>query len=470
MASRGGVGIELWLDKVPLREAGLVPYEILLSESQERMLLVAAKGREEELLRIFRKWDLNAAVVGCIIGEQRWRAWWRGQLVADLPADGLTEKAPVYDRPSSPPKKAMTGFRTPVKRARPSPQVALRSLLASPNVSSRRMIFRQYDWIVRGNTVVGPGGDAAVLRVKGTSRGLALKVDSNPRACARDPYLGTQATVCEAVRNVACVGARPAGITNCLNYGNPERPEIMWQFIKGIEGLRAAALAFNIPVVSGNVSFYNETEGRPIPPTPTIAVVGILDDVRKHIRHQFAQIDDLILAVRTAPPVLAASEYDCLFGNDSDEFWTVNLGRECQLVNGLIEAASLGLIRSAHDVAEGGTAVTLAEACFNSRQILGAEIVGLKSEVELFGEGPSTIIISTAPQCLAELRRIFEPLEVLVLGRVTKNPRLRIAPHIDEDVRELLRIYEGALPLSLNSRAGSKPQSEPQLSEELSRQ
>jgi phosphoribosylformylglycinamidine synthase II len=450
MASRGRLGIELWLDQVPLREPGLVPYEILLSESQERMLLVVEKGREEELLRIFRKWDLNAAVVGRIIAEQRWRALWRDQLVADLPVDALTDKAPVYDRPFRPPEATAASSRNKSPRPRPEPKIALRCLLASPNVCSRRAIFRQFDWIVCGNTVAGPGGDAAVLRLRGTARGLALKVDSNPRACARDPYLGTQAAVCEAVRNVACVGARPAGLSNCLNYGNPERPEIMWQFIRGIEGLRDAALAFKIPVVSGNVSFYNETEGHAIPPTPTIAVVGILDDVRKHIRHEFAQVDDLVVMVRTVPPVLAASEYDFLFGSDADEPLTVDLSRECQLLKGLVEAASLGLIKSAHDVAEGGAAVALAESCFNSREILGAELAGLESEVELFGEGPSTVIISAAPEHFKELKKIFASLEVSVLGRVTKTPRLRIGSDIDEDVHELFRIYEEALPRSLS--------------------
>ena len=450
MASRGKLGIELWLDKVPVREAGLTPYEILLSESQERMLLVVENGRENELRAIFKKWELNAVVVGRIIGEQRWRALWKREVVADIPTHVLTEGAPIYDRPASPSKIDGRVPRKAARASKPAPNLVLRALLASPNVCSRRSIFRQYDSIVRGNTIAGPGGDAAVLRIKGTHRGLALKVDSNPRACALDPYWGTLATVCEAVRNVACTGARPAGITNCLNYGSPERPEIMWQFIRGIEGLREASLAFDLPVVSGNVSFYNETEGRAIPPTPTIAVVGILDDLSQHRTHFFAQPDDLILAIRTAPPMLAASEYNALFGSDDDEHWAIDLNRECRLMKGLIDASERGLIRSAHDVAEGGTAVALAEACFNPDQTLGAEIAGLKSDTELFGEGPSTILISAAAQHVGALRRAFEPLEVLILGRVTKNPTLRITPEIDEDVHELLRIYEEALPRRLS--------------------
>jgi phosphoribosylformylglycinamidine synthase len=302
-----------------------------------------------------------------------------------------------------------------------------------------------------------------VLRIKGTRRGIALKVDSNPRACALDPYLGTIATVCEAVRNVACTGAHPAGITNCLNYGNPERPEIMWQFIKGIEGLRDAALAFDLPVVSGNVSFYNETEGHAIPPTPTIAVVGILDDIASQVKHCFSHPGDLILMVRTATPSLLASEYAALFGESSDDqpgqdkdhkpgssTGEHRLVLERRLMEGLIDGAGRGLIRSAHDVSEGGIVVTLAEACFNPARVLGAEVEGLESDTDLFGEGPSTVVLSAAAQNLAELRKIFQPLDLCVLGRVSEIPRLRVNPEIDEDANELLQIYEQALPRRLS--------------------
>ncbi|HKV53741.1 MAG TPA: phosphoribosylformylglycinamidine synthase subunit PurL, partial [Candidatus Binataceae bacterium] len=295
MAGRGGLGIELDLDRIPLRETNLTPYEILLSESQERMLLVAKRGREGELLAIFEKWDLHAAVVGEITNDERWRARWRGNLVADLPIKALSDEAPVYDRPAAAParnrlKEASTGS---TKQA-PAWGEALRALLASPNVCSRRWVYRQYDSIVRGNTIAGPGGDAAVLRIKGSRRGLALKVDSNPRACALDPYLGAVATVCEAVRNVACTGARPAGITNCLNYGNPERPEIMWQFVRGVEGLCNAATAFATPVISGNVSFYNETLGKAIYPTPVLGVLGIIEDADCALGSAFRKEGDAV--------------------------------------------------------------------------------------------------------------------------------------------------------------------------------
>jgi phosphoribosylformylglycinamidine synthase len=453
MAGRGGLGIELDLDRVPLREANLTPYEILLSESQERMLIVAERGREAELAEVFEKWDLHAAVIGRITDDGRWRAWWKGQVVAEIPAAAISDEAPVYDRPARAPAAADPA--TAVSQSAnasvdaPAPTVALRALMASPNVASKRMVFRQYDSIVQGNTVVGPGSDAAVLRIKDSRRGFALKVDSNPRACALDPYIGAIATVCEAVRNVACAGARPAGITNCLNYGNPERPEIMWQLIRGIEGLRDAALAFETPVISGNVSLYNETAGRAIPPTPTIAVVGTFADVSTHLKQYFENPGDAVLIVRTARPSLAASEYAALLGLTHRQLTTIDLGRERRLIDRLVECADRRLIRSAHDVSEGGLAVALAEACFNPGGVLGVEIDpgngGHAAEV-LFGEGASTVVISAPVENIRVLDQVFREVEVVAVGRVTRAPRLKLGTLIDEDVAALRELFEDALP------------------------
>ena len=453
MAGRGGLGIELELDRVPLREANLTPYEILLSESQERMLIVAAHGREGELAAVFEKWDLHAVVIGRITDDGRWRARWKGQVVADVPAAAISDDAPVYDRPAKAPAAAIN--HSAAKGAvvasvnTPAPAAALRAIIASPNVASRRMVFRQYDSIVQGNTMVGPGSDAAVLRIKGSRRGLALKVDSNPRACALDPYSGAVATVCEAARNVACAGARPAGITNCLNYGNPERPEIMWQLIRGIEGLRDAAIAFDTPVISGNVSLYNETAGRAIPPTPTIAVVGTFDHVALHLKQYFKSPGDAVLLVRTAAPSLAASEYAALFGVADQKLAPIDLTRERKLTDGLVECAERRLIRSAHDVSEGGLAVALAESCFNPGGMLGVEVEiggsGHGAEV-LFGEGSSTVVISAPVENIEVLHQVFAPLETVAIGRVTMTPRLKIGAAIDEDVAALRDLYEGALP------------------------
>jgi phosphoribosylformylglycinamidine synthase II len=452
MAARGGLGIELDLDCIPLREAGLTPYEILLSESQERMLLVAQRGREAELEAIFARWDLHAVVVGKITDDRRWRVRWRGALVANIPASALTDEAPVYDRPADGEALRLQKIEdhADLLWAAPPPPAAeaLRRLLDSPNVGSKRWVYRQYDSMVQSNTMVGPGSDAAVLRIKGTRRALALKVDSNPRACALDPYVGAAATVVEAARNVACAGARPIGLTNCLNYGNPERPDVMWQFIRGVEGIRDAALALETPVVSGNVSFYNETEGRAIPPTPTIAMLGLLEYAERRVTQFFKRPGGAIILLRTAPAALAASEYAALFGGNGATLAALDLKRERALIEGLVAAADQGLIRSAHDVGEGGLAVALAQCCFNPDGVLGAEVGGMPggSEAEVFfGEGASTVVLSAAAGEIEKLRGLFEEIEFTVIGRVADEPRLRIAKVIDDDVRELLKIHEQAI-------------------------
>jgi phosphoribosylformylglycinamidine synthase subunit PurL len=456
MPSHGGLGIEIDLDQVPLREANLTPYEILLSESQERMLIVAERGREAELQAVFEKWDLHAAVIGRITDDQRWRARWHGQVVADIPIGALADDAPLYDRPAAPPK-IMAQSKAAGAEKHPEPAKALRALLDNPNVASKKWVYRQYDSIVQSNTVLGPGSDAAVLRIKNSRRAMALKVDSNPRACALDPYLGAVGVVCEAARNVACAGARPVGITNCLNYGNPERPEVMWQFIRGVDGLRDASLAFGAPVVSGNVSFYNETEGHAIPPTPTIAVLGVMIDVANHVTQFFKTPGDAIAIVRTGKPSLAASEYVTIFGLDGGQLGAIDLKREAALIDGLVEGAEQGLIRSAHDIAEGGLAVALAEACFNPRAILGAEVelgrAGSASAVDFFGEGASTVVLSIGVNDVARVEKLFagRGLEFAVIGKVTAGPRLKIDSAVDEDVAELQRIYEDAIPRRLRS-------------------
>jgi phosphoribosylformylglycinamidine (FGAM) synthase-like enzyme len=497
MAGRAGLGVELNLDSVPLREPGLSPYEILLSESQERMLLAVYPGRESEVLAAFGKWDVNACVIGRITPDGRWRVWRAGALVANIPVCALTTKVPSYDRLARPPvsagaqsqgSTAAPGIagrvaseeppastqsapliqgeklsRLPAsERALPGPPEILRALLDSPNIASKRWVFRQYDYLVQSNTVVGPGSDAAVLRVKGTKFGLALAVDSNPRACARDPYLGAVATVCEAARNVACVGARPLGISDCLNYGNPERPEIMWQFIRGIEGIRDAAQTLGIPVVSGNVSFYNETEGQAIPPTPTIAVVGRLDDVRRRVSSFFQCPGDVIGLVKSGRMSLAASEYEACFGvakqDDGDAVLAeIDLKLQKTLLEALAEAADRGLLSSAHDVSCGGVAVALAEACFGNEEPLGAEVIisgfdGLTAEQSLFAEGTSLVVLSYPHTQRDALDEIFtrRGLGFEAIGRVSAAPRLKIGSLIDEDCRELQAIYERALPRRLD--------------------
>jgi phosphoribosylformylglycinamidine synthase subunit PurL len=449
MAARGQLGIEIDLDRVPLREANLTPYEMLLSESQERMLIVAQQGREQELAAVFEKWDLHAVVIGRITDDGRWRVSWRGQAVADIPVAALADEAPAYERPAVAPVPACAAV-SPV-RERPAPAEALRRLLDSPNVGSKRWVYRQYDSIVQSNTVIEPGGDAAVVRIKGTRRALALAVDSNPRACALDPYLGAMATTLEAARNVACCGAAPVGITDCLNYGNPERPEIMWQFVRGVEGIRDAAQALETPVVSGNVSFYNETNGRAIPPTPTLAVVGLLDNVEDCRGQFFRRPGDAILVLRTSFPSLAASEYDAWFGGGG-RLGPIDLKKECALIDVMVRLVRAGLLSSAHDVSDGGLAVALAECCFAPSGDLGAAVsvsaAGADPAANLFGEGASTVILSAAPEAVAGIEQMAagRGLECRRIGTVSSDPILRVDSEIEIEVAQLRAIYEQALP------------------------
>jgi phosphoribosylformylglycinamidine synthase len=307
---------------------------------------------------------------------------------------------------------------------------------------------------VQSNTVIEPGSDAAVLRIKGSRRALALAVDSNPRACALDPYLGAMAVTLEVARNVACTGARPVGITDCLNYGNPERPEIMWQFVRGVDGIRDAAQALETPVVSGNVSFYNETQRRAIPPTPTLAMVGLLADVNNCRSQFFRRPGDVILLLRTGVPTLAASEYDALFGGGNG-LGAIDLKKERALIDVLVSLAETRLISSAHDVSDGGLAVALAESCFSPSGDLGAavelSVAGTDPAVNLFGEGPSSVILSMAPEAVARVEQMVagRGLGCRRIGTVSDDPVLRIEADIKVDVAELRAIYEQALPRRL---------------------
>ncbi len=465
LAARGGLGIELDLDKVPLREPALTPYEILLSESQERMLLLVCPGREGEVLSVFRKWDLPACVVGRIVAENRWRAFYRGALVADIPVNALTVDAPVYNRPvkARPVARDYSHSSTLCKsRGELEHGEVLRVLIGSPNVASKRWIYRQFDYLVQSNTLVEPGGDAAVLRIKGTQRALAIAVDSNFRLCARDPYIGAVAAVCEAALNVACVGATPVGITDCLNYGSPERPEVMWEFARSVEGIRDAALALEIPVVSGNVSFYNETDGQPIPPTPTIAVVGVLNERAHRLSSYFKRADDAVALVKGGKLRLAATAYEALLEQKRSgvSFGWVLPPIEPELVkatvDALSEAAALGIVSSAHDVSEGGIGVALVECCFNPNGVLGVEVSldGLDElgvGEALFAEGTPLVIVSLPEANLERAAKVFTDrgLEFKTLGKVKNEPKLTVKDLIDEDCNALWEVYHRALPRRL---------------------
>jgi phosphoribosylformylglycinamidine synthase subunit PurL len=425
MAGRGNAGMVLDLDSVPLRETGMTPYEILLSESQERMLLVVKAGHEQQVQELFARWDLEAAVIGRLTEDGVFRARWHGQEVCTLPVVSLTESAPVYRRPAEEPARLeeMQRF-DPAEIAEPADLThALLTLLESPNLCSREWVYRQYDQLVGGNTVVRPGGDAAVVRIEGTTRALALTVDCNSRYCRLDPYLGAVLAVVEAARNLVAVGARPLAVSDCLNYGNPERPDVMWEFQQGIHGIRDACLALGTPVVSGNVSFYNETEGHNIPPTPTIAMVGLLDDVEGHLTPWWKTEGDVIVLLGRTREELGGSEYlSVVHGLVRGAPPWIDLEAEKRLHRLCLAGAQERLLRSAHDVAEGGLAVALAECSFGG-PMLGARVAierGMRADALLFGESQSRMLVSLRRRHLGQLRDLArrEDVPFAVLGEV----------------------------------------------------
>jgi phosphoribosylformylglycinamidine synthase II len=426
MAGRGGAGIVLDLDAVPLREEGMTPYEILLSESQERMLLVARAGSEDAVRAIFARWDLQAEVIGRVTDDGVFRARWRGEEVCALPVTALTDAAPVYRRPADEPGRLEELQRLDLQSVRQPDDygAALLALLESPNVCSREWVYRQYDQFVGGNSILRPGADAAVVRVEGTRRALALTVDCNHRYGLLDPYLGAVLAVVEAARNCVAVGARPLAVSDCLNYGNPERPDVMWEFQQGIAGIRDACLALGTPVVSGNVSFYNETDGANIPPTPTIAMVGLLDDVDTMVTPWWKAEGDVIVLLGRTREELGGSEYLVVAHRQvrGTPPW-IDLEAEKRLHRLVLEAAHERLLRSAHDVGEGGVAVALAECSFGGPRLgvrVALELDGLRTDAVLFGESQSRMLLSLRRRNLSRLRDLArrEEVPLQVLGEV----------------------------------------------------
>jgi phosphoribosylformylglycinamidine synthase subunit PurL len=411
MGARAGTGVEIDIARVPKRETGMTPYEVMLSESQERMLLVAEKGREDEIVRIFEKWDLHAEAIGRVTSGQRLRIFDEGRLEADVPNAALTDDAPVYDRPwvepSNPAASEDVLSLTP-----PSDLTrALLDVLASPNVACKRWVYRQYDSTVRTNTLVGPGSDAAVVRVKGTSRALAISVDGNGRYSWLDPYEGARLAVAEACRNVAAAGGVPIGATNCLNFGNPERPEIMGQFVAAVRGIGDACRALGVPITGGNVSLYNETDGRAIYPTPVLGVVGVVEDAERVLRRSFVSEGDFVYLLGDTGDDLGGSELlSVVHGRVAGRPPRLDLEAEKRLHALLAEGAARGVLLSAHDLSDGGLAVALAECGFAGEEPgLGARLdlaSSLRPDVLLFSESPSRAIVTTRDELrIAELAR-----------------------------------------------------------------
>ena len=411
MASRGEVGIELDLDRVPLREEHLSAYEIMLSESQERMLLVAHQGKEEELVRIFERWELEVQEIGRLTETGRAVISSGGRVVADIPVGPLTDQAPVYHRPVAKPVNLEALQAPPEVPVPEDPGKALLSMLAAPELASKEWIWRQYDHSVRGNTVAGPGGDAAVLRMKGTPQGLALTCDVNPVYCYLDPRRGGAQAVAEAVRNLACTGAEPVGLTDCLNFGNPENPEVSWQFRECVRGISEACRALEVPVISGNVSFYNENEGQSIHPTPAIAMVGVLPEVRNHGGVDFCEAGDRVILLGRDLGEFGGSAYlRLLFDIEQGLPPTVDLKAEGRLALFLRQIVQESRVRSVHDLGKGGLAVALAESGFHRG--LGARLEVPGRVVDLFSESQARALVTAAPHKAPEILRLAQELGV----------------------------------------------------------
>ncbi len=467
MGARGGVGLEIELDNVPQRETGMNAYEIMLSESQERMLLVAEKGREAEVLRVFEKWGLDAVVVGRVINESRMRVLHHGEVVADIPNLALTDEAPLYHRPMEPWRQTKFPLTKPavISLERGSDlTAALKHLLASPNLCSKRWIFEQYDSMVQTNTVEGPGADAGVMRIKGTQRGLAMALDGNGRWCYLDPKLGAMHCVAEAARNVVCSGGRPVAATNCLNFGNPEKAQIMAQFSDVVDGLAAACSALGTPITGGNVSLYNETLGEGIYPTPVVGVVGIIDDITHATRFHFQAPGRDVLLLHAK-----ADQADAEIRFGSSEFakhvlaatWglppTLDLKQEAALQALILDLITQRLIDSAHDCSDGGLAVALAECAFP--QGVGARIslpASANPLLALFGEDATRVVISCDPKKTSTIQQmaVKSGLVADLLGQTT-NDKLEISvdgkPAISASVSELRGVWSNALEYALHT-------------------
>jgi phosphoribosylformylglycinamidine synthase len=470
MGARGGVGVEIELDHIPQRETGMSSYEIMLSESQERMLLVAEKGREDEVLSVFAKWGLDATIAGQVIPENRMRVWQHGTLVADIPNESLTDDAPLYHRPVGtwrapvaldPPIDVLAELQTPRNY-----NSELKRLLASSNICSKRWVFEQYDTMVQTNTVQGPGGEAGVMRIKGSGTpgheiGLAMALDGNSRWCYLDPKLGAMHAVAEAARKVACTGATPVAATNCLNFGNPEKPEIMAQLSAAIDGIGEACNALGTPITGGNVSLYNETRGEGIYPTPVMGIVGIIDDASKAVGSDFKPGQTLLIVGAASPGSVA--DVVKSFGSSGyarsilRSIWgappKLDLTQEAALNRCLVELASEGLLLAARDISDGGLAVALAEGCFTHET--GAHFdLHMPEEYAnalcLFSEGASHVLLAVEPEKVPAITAKLKAGKMFVaaMGRC-EGSDLKIVLNgqtfIDAPVAELKQAWSGTL-------------------------
>jgi phosphoribosylformylglycinamidine synthase len=459
-AARAGTGIELDVALVPKRETGMTPTEVMISESQERMLVIVEKGREQEVYDIFDKWGLHAVVIGHVTDDGMLRVLDNGVKVGEVPAKSLAE-APVY-RPGYEKPAYIDELAAFDPLTLPLPDDmndVLLKLLASPDICSKRWVYRQYDYMVRTDTAVPPGSDAAVVRIKGTHKAIALTIDSNGRYSYLDPYKGGAIAVAEAARNIVCSGALPIAITDCLNFGTPEKPDIYWQFRESIMGMAEACRALDTPVISGNVSFYNETDRGAIYPTPTVGMAGVMEDV-KHITTQaFKKDGDAIVLLGETKEELGASQFlNIIYGMQKGKVPDINLEKESSVQKATLKAIQEGIISSAHDCSDGGLAIALAESCISGRK--GAYVnlkFGIRTDALLFGESQSRILISLKPEYLDKLFVICESFGVpcQVIGTVYGD-RLNVDVNgnkvVQLPVEEMKDKWEGTIPAYMNRR------------------
>lgn len=455
MASKAGSGLILNLDDVPQREAGMTPYEMMLSESQERMLICVTKGSEDRVKELFSRYELDAVTIGEVTGDGQYRLYHEGRLVADLPVDALAEEAPVYHKPYTEPERIQAFKKLdPYKPDITDTEETLKQLMQQPTVASKKSIFETYDSMVRTNTVVGPGSDAAVLRIRGTRKALAMTTDCNARYLYLDPEKGGQMAVAEAARNIVASGGEPLAITDCLNYGNPDKPEVFWELWTSADGIAKACTTLNTPVISGNVSLYNETNGEAIYPTPMIGMVGLVKDLDHVTTSEFKQAGDKIFVIGETEADFNGSELQKMqLGRIEGELFDFDIDKEKMIQDKVLQAIREGLIQSAHDCSEGGLAVALMESAFGNELGLSATL-DMPSEW-LFSESPSRFVLSVRPENAEAVKEVFGQ-DAVEIGEVKDTRIAEIRTQTEEltiDVKELKDLWEGAIPWLLKSKA-----------------
>ncbi len=463
MSAKGNAGMRLDLDKVPAREEGMTAYELLLSESQERMLVVAEKGREQEIIDIYEKWDLNAVVIGEVVEGENVTYYKDGEVKADIPADSLVlgGGAPQYKRETKKPEyiDEVHAFDMDSLDHPKNHNDVIKELLGSPNIASKRWAYEQYDTMVRTNTVNGPGAsDSGLVRIKGTKKGLAVKTDCNGRYVYLNPRKGGQIAVAESARNVVCSGAKPMAITNCLNFGNPYKPEVYWTFKEALAGMGEACRTFNTPVTGGNVSFYNENPEMAIFPTPVIGMLGLIEDVERHrMTPEFKNVSDVIYYVGAPRKGLGGSEYlhtvhDLTTGDAPD----IDLEFEARLQSTLLEAIQNQYVNAAHDISDGGLATTLAEMTMFAGK--GADVsvddLGENKHEVLYSEAQSGVVVSCEADTQDQLETHFNEQGVpfVKLGEVTDSGALHIGDLVSLSVEEMYNIYNNVIERAMKQK------------------